>query len=169
MKLGINTGYKYKPVLDDVHQNMNPKQQLIDLYKNILSSKGKEVVLITENFDHKTATKFKKPENAGEKKFANYDFRTLKNKYGVDEVLFVDVNYGIMVSYYSMIETGRSAYIFTRSEIVNLNDNALLLGNTNIQSNVIKGKWNTPPYENVKNNIKIIIDKTIAAEQNIIK
>ena len=66
------------------------------MYTEILKSKGKEVVLIDEKFDAKTAPKFDKSNADKSKKYSNYDFRALKSKYGVDEVLFVNVNYGIM-------------------------------------------------------------------------
>ena len=110
LDLALTSGDKYQPVLANIDKTMNPQQDLINMYTEILKSKGKEVILIDEKFDAKTAPKFDKSNADKSKKYSNYDFRALKSKYGVDEVLFVNVNYGMMISYYSMIETGRAAY-----------------------------------------------------------
>lgn len=37
---------------------IHPKEELIAMYSEILQSKGKEIVIIDEKFDPKTATKF---------------------------------------------------------------------------------------------------------------
>ena len=51
---------------------MNPQQDLINMYTEILKSKGKEVVLIDEKFDAKTAPKFDKSNADKSKKYSNY-------------------------------------------------------------------------------------------------
>lgn len=170
LDMALTSGDKYQPVLAHIHKNMNPQQDMISMYSEILKSKGKEVIVIAESFDAKKATKFNKPENAGEKKYYDYDFRELKSKYGIDELLLVDVYYGIMVSYYSMFETGRSAHSAFNTKLINLNDNSLLLSNYNPQITPIKGKWDVPPvYDNVTNNMKTTLENSYAVEKTVVK
>ena len=148
LDLAVTSGEKYQPLLDLAKKSQDPKQDLISMYSEILRSKGKEVVIITDIFDPKTAEKFKGDKLEG-KKYSNYDFRYLKAKYNIDEVAFVNVNWGVIISYYSMIETGRAGYTYIDNRIVNLNDNTLYFANDNVKNAVIKGKWNTPPnYDN---------------------
>lgn len=170
LDLALTSGDKYQPVLAYVEKNQNPKQNLIDIYTEALKAKGKDVVLITDSFDYKTAAKFDKSGQDQNKKFAKYDLRALKAKYGIDEVLFTEVNYGLMISYYSMIETGRSGYSSINSKIVNLTDNSLIMDNYNTQITPLKGKWDVPPaYENVSTNVKTTLDKAYEAEKALLK
>jgi predicted small secreted protein len=131
--------------------------------------KGKEVVLITDTFDAKTAKKYDGIKVEG-KKYSNYNFTYLKNKYNVDELLFVNLKWGVMISYYSMIETGREGFCYFDTRLVNTSDNSLHLSNNNSQFSIIKGKWNVEPeYENAVSNIKIALDKAIEIEKGLLK
>jgi lysylphosphatidylglycerol synthetase-like protein (DUF2156 family) len=65
----------------------------------------------------------------------------LKTTNNVDEILFVKVRHGLLVSYYGLIETGKQGYVNIGTEIVDLGDNALLQQG-NIQTVAsIKGNW----------------------------
>ena len=57
LDLALTSGDKYQPVLANIDKTMNPQQDLINMYTEILKSKGKEVILIDEKFDAKTAPK----------------------------------------------------------------------------------------------------------------
>jgi len=165
LDLAVTSGDKYQPLLDYVKGQINPKQDLITLYVQAMRDRGQEVVVIDEGFDAKNASKFK-GEKAEGKKYSTYDLGYLKNKYNVDNVIFVNMNWGIMVSYYSMIETGRAAFAYIDTKVVNLDDQSLYYSNPEAQSIVIKGKWNTPPaYENAAGKIREAVDKTIEAER----
>jgi hypothetical protein len=59
-----------------------------------------------------------------EQKYSKKDYRNLKTN-NVDEIMFVKVKYGILVSYYGMIELDKR-YVNTATEVVDLNDNSLL-------------------------------------------
>lgn len=168
LDLALTSGDKYTPLLKIAEENYDPKVEMEQMYSDILSSKGKEVVLISEKFDPKTAPKFKGEKVEG-KKYFNYDFRDLKSKYNVDEIIFVNLMWGVQVSYYSMIETGRSGFANFDTKIVNLDDNSLYLSNTNVQLVPIKGKWNTPPnYEIAEKAIKEALDRGLEKEKTIL-
>jgi hypothetical protein len=61
-----------------------------------------------------------------EQKNSKKDYRNLKTTNNVDEIMFVKVKYGILVSYYGMIELDKQGYVNTATEVVDLNDNSLL-------------------------------------------
>ena len=88
----------------------------------------------------------------------------------MDDVVFVTVNWGVMISYYSMIETGRTGYISISNRVINLKDNSLYFSNDNSQIDIIKGKWNTPPnYDNAIDRIQGAVNKAIEVEKTIFK
>lgn len=171
LDLALTSGDKYEPPLKLATEKLNPKENLLQLYSDLLTSKGKEVVIINDEFDRKNATRIKSAEKAYDnKKYFSYDLKNLKEKYGVDEVLFVDVNWGLMIGYYSMIETDRSGFARFDTSIVNTTDNSLYLSHQNIKLNKIKGKWKTPPeYENIISTIKQTLEDAIEEEKTIFK
>ena len=169
LDLAVTSGDKYQPLLDLAKEKIVFKNDLTAIYSEALKAKGKEVIIINEIFDPKTATKFKGDKAEG-KKYAYYDLRNLKEKYGVDDVIFVNVNWGVMISYYSMIETGRGGYIYLDNNVVNTADNTLYFAQNNVKMEIIKGKWNTPPnYDNAIGKITEAVNKALDAEKNIFK
>jgi hypothetical protein len=64
-------------------------------------------------------------ENQIRTKYSKKDYRNLKTTNNVDEIMFVKVKYGILVSYYGMIELDKQGYVNTATEVVDLNDNSL--------------------------------------------
>ncbi len=169
LDMAVTSGDKYQPMLDLAKEKITFKDDLISIYSESLKAKGKEVVIIDEVFDPKTAAKFKGDKAEG-KKYSYYDLRNLKEKYGVDDVIFVNVNWGVLISYYSMIETGRAGYIYLDNNVVNTTDNTLYFAQNNVKMEIIKGKWNTPPnYENALGKIAEAVNKAIEVERNIFK
>ena len=66
------------------------------MYTDLLSLKGKEIIVLDETFDPKTTPKMKGSDKTDDsKKYSNYDFRYFKEIYVIDEVLFVNLNWGI--------------------------------------------------------------------------
>jgi len=165
LDMAVTSGDKYKEALDLMGQNIHPKEELTGIYSEIFKAKGKEVVIIDEKFDHKTAKKFA-GEKAEGKKYSNYDFSDLKTKYGVDELLFVNVNYGFMISYYGMIETGKMAHAAVDTKIIDLNDQHLILANQNFKNEVLK-KWKDNNYENSLQGVRTALDKVETEEKAV--
>ena len=169
LDLAVTSGDKYQPMLDLAKEKITFKDELIAIYSETLKTRGKEVIIIDEKFDGKTAAKFKGDKIEG-KKYSYYDLRSLKEKYGVDDVIFVNVNWGVIISYYSMIETGRAGYIYLDNNVVNTTDNTLYFAQNNVKMEIIKGKWNTPPnYENALGKISEAVNKGIEVERTIFK
>jgi len=165
LDMALTPGNKYKEPLDIVDKEINPEIKISELYQEIFNTNNKSLKIIDATIDFDNLEKFQKPES--EKDFYKFDLRDLKTKYNIDELLLVYVNYGLLISYYGFIETGRLGYCQISSEIINLDDNSLIYKNQSISRETMKGKWNTPPqYENLTNTIKKAIDNSIQQEQS---
>ncbi|MCJ8153644.1 hypothetical protein MKJ01_07685 [Chryseobacterium sp. SSA4.19] len=165
LDMAVTSGDKYQEGLNVIREQIKPKEELISLYTEILKSKGKEVVIIDETFDAKTAPKFEGPKAEG-KKYSRYDYSNFKKKYNVDELLVTDVHYGFMISYYGMIETGKMAHVLLNTSLVNLNDQSLILSDMNMKNEVLK-KWKDNNYENSVQGVRKALDKAKEEEKNV--
>jgi hypothetical protein len=172
LDLALTSGDKFKIPLETIEPKINAKEKFNSLYTNIFSQKGKQMIVLNETSKDsidKNLKKFVKPTDSGGKKYFKYDMRFMKAKYGIDELLVSDVNYGILVSYYSMIEIGKNGHAVLSTVIVNLDDNSLLYSNPSTATTEIKGKWNVAPYNDLENSINEAINLTIEQEKNKIK
>ncbi|HCD9236053.1 TPA: hypothetical protein NEG48_003073 [Elizabethkingia anophelis] len=163
LDMALTSGKKYKEVLTVVENNIQPKDELINLYSEILQSKGKEFIILEDKFDAKTAIKFKGTKEKG-KRYPVYDFSNLKSKYGIDELLFVDVKYGFLTSYYGMIELGTEAHASLNTNLINLSDNTLVMSNTNEKNENLKD-WKKDNYKFSLQNIRTALDKAEEEEK----
>lgn len=165
LDMAVTSGDKYQEGLNAIGEQIKPKDELISLYSEILKSKGKEVVIIDEAFDPKTAPKFEGTKAEG-KKYSRYDFSSYKNKYNVDELLVTDVNYGFMISYYGMIETGKMAHVLLNTSLINLTDQSLILSDMNMKNEALK-KWKDNNYENSVQGVRKALDKAKEEEKTV--
>jgi hypothetical protein len=172
LDLALTSGDKFKIPLDTVERRIKANEKFTNLYTSIFSAKNKKLIILSENVKdslEKNLKKFVKPENAQGKKYYQYDMRFLKEKYGIDELLVSNVSYGILVSYYSMIEIGKNGQTLVNTVIVNLDDNSLLYANPSSAVTEIKGKWNVAPYESLEKSIDESINLATIQEQNKIR
>jgi hypothetical protein len=165
LDMAVTSGDKYQEALNLIGEKIHPKEELIKMYSEILQSKGKQIVIIDEKFDPKTATKFSGAKAEG-KKYSRYDFSDLKSKYNVDELLFVDVNHGFMISYYGMIETGKMAHTFLNTSLVDLSDQSLVMSSSNMKNVALK-KWKDNNYESSIQGVRSTLDQAKEEEKNI--
>lgn len=157
LDMALTMGNKYRQPLKNVEAVVNPTEKLKFEIAKVLQAKNKQYDFIEENIDF---NKIKKFEKTGEGKFYNKDIREFKSKYNVDEVMIIQVNYGLLVSYYSMIEIGWQGQAVISNSVVDLNNNALLFQDRVSALEKLKGKWNTPPsYQNLITAIKDAINK----------
>lgn len=161
----VTSGDKYQEALNLIGEKIHPKEELIAMYSEILKSKGKEVVIIDEKFDSKTAKKFNGTKAEG-KKYSRYDFSDLKAKYNIDELLFADVNHGFMISYYGMIETGKMAHTFLNTSLIDLSDQSLVMSSLNMKNVTLK-KWKDNNYESSIQGVRSTLDQAKAEERDI--
>lgn len=165
LDMAVTSGDKYQEALNLIGENIHPKDELITIYSEIFKSKGKEIVIIDEPFNFKTAKKFSGQKVEG-KKYSDYDFSELKSKYGIDELLFANVNYGFLISYYGMIETGKMAHAAVDTRIIDLADQHLVMAHQNFKNEVLK-KWKDNNYQNSIKGVRTALDKVEAEEKTI--
>ena len=160
LDMALTSGNRFTASLKEIEPKMHIKERLKDEMTKILNSKSKEFVYVDENFDYEKLAKFSSPKSP--KDFSKKDFRVLKTTYNVDEIIYVRANYGLLVSYYGMIETGKEGYVSINSQIINLEDNSLMHAETVFESVDIKGNWKEgEEYSNLKTAINLALDKGI--------
>jgi hypothetical protein len=160
LDMALTPGNRFTKPLKKVEPIFNLNETLKTEITSILNSKNKQFQFITENFDYKTLNKFEKPNS--NKKYSKKDFRNLKTTNNVDEIMFVKVKYGILVSYYGMIELDKQGYVNIATEVVDLNDNSLLQQETFQTAAKINGNWKEgEDFENLKNSIQDAINGSI--------
>lgn len=165
LDMAMTAGKKFQEPIRVVGENYDPTMKIKELYQGIFDSKGKSMNEIDFYYDIQTMSKFEKPSSSN-KKYHKFDVTSLKEK-GIDELLIVNVRYGLAVSYYGFIETGYFGHCTINSEIIDLTDNSVIYKDISAINEKIKGKWETPPdYENLKNSISVAVDKTIQLENN---
>ncbi|WP_026904374.1 hypothetical protein [Pedobacter glucosidilyticus] len=160
LDMALTPGDKYTKPLQTIEPQVNPFSLLKNEISDILKSRNKDFILIDINLKDENFSKFDTPDT--DKKYYKKDIRALKSKYNVDEILYAEVKYGILVSYYSMIEIDRQGYMNISTSIIDLQDNSLLLSDRISSVAPIKGNWKKEPeYLNLKTSIQNAIDKTI--------
>lgn len=160
LDMAISSGRKYKDPLKSIEKNINPKENTKLFLERVLNSKNKKYEFIDFVYKPKDFENFNYTSNESEYYFKK-DLRALKNKLNVDELMFVNVNYGIMIDYYGAIEIGKQGYNATTISVVDLNDNKILFQDNVTSTENLKGKWNVAPFENMQNTINKANQKSI--------
>lgn len=162
LDMAISSGAKYKEALSYIGTQVDPQPSFKNAVLKKLDAKNKSYIFIEDKIDLKSFTKFNKPETDSKIKFYAKDLRSLKDTYGVDQLVIVNVRYGLTIGYYSMIETGKGGSSYVTTEAIDLNNNALLYKDTYAKVIQFKGKWDTPPhYEKLKENVEQAVDQSI--------
>jgi hypothetical protein len=160
LDMALTPGNRFTEPLKKVEPKFNLNETLKTEISNILNSKNKQFLFIDEKIDYQNLTKFEKPNS--DKKYSKKDFRNLKTSNNVDEIMFVKVKYGLLVSYYGMIELDKQGYVNIGTEVVDLSDNSLLQ-QENFQTVAnMNGNWKKgEDFENLKNSIQDAINSSL--------
>lgn len=163
LDIAFTPGSRFKKPLRSIEPKLNFKNTLKIEISKLLTSKNKAFAFIEENFDYKALKKFGQ-KGTETKKFSKKDFRTLKKEHNVDEILYLNARYGLLVQYYGFIEIGKQGYTNITTEIIDLEDNSLLQRERIFNTENIKGSWKkgNENYDNMKNAIQKSIEKSIA-------
>lgn len=160
LDMALTPGNRFTVPLKKVEPRFNLNETLKLEITNILNAKNKQFQFISEKIDIKSLNKFEKPN--ADKKYSKKDFRNLKTTNSVDEIMFVKVKYGILVSYYGMIELDKQGYVNIAMEVVDLSDNSLLQQENFQTVAKVNGNWKKgEDFENLKNSIQDAINSTI--------
>lgn len=152
---------KFDTVLTVLEPRLDPIDTAKAVYQEVYSRKGKTVVMI-DDIDPKSFPDFIAPKGT-DKKYLRKDVQSLKEKYGVEDLVLIIIDYGIEVHYKYGIETYREGVSSVNTNIISLRDNSFIVNEITPAAVRISGKWNTPPgYENVTAAIQRAIRKSIA-------
>ena len=166
-----HAGDKYDKPLRIIEPELNPTERFKKLYIDAFSAKGKEIIVLNERLDKKRLdslpkAKIVKPNSESEKVYYKKDLRFLKQKYGIDEVLIVHIQYGVSSEFSYAIETSRNAQTYVHPEIVSVKDNSILFRNNYKIKQPLQRNWDVPPdYEMLKKCIQATIDRAFIEEQ----
>ena len=156
----LTSGKRFKNPLEIMESNINFRDSLEKEITNILKSNKKQFLFIPDVVDIDSFNNFEKPDF--KMKYFKKDLSALKNRYNIDEILYVEASYGILVSYYGYMETGRQGFASIDTKIIDLNNNGLLQQEYIKGKVEIEGKWNQgKDYENLQNAIQEAIQESI--------
>lgn len=160
LDVALTSGNRFSEPLKQIEPKFNLQEKMEAEVAAILKSKNKQFQFITETVNYTALDKFEKPNS--DKKYSKRDFRKLIATNNVDEILYVKVKYGILVSYYGMIELDKQGYTNITSELVDLSDNSLLGLETFQTATKMQGNWKKgDDYANLTNAIQEAIDKSL--------
>lgn len=161
LDMALTPGNRFTEPLKKVEPKFNLHENLKSEIKNILNAKNKQFQFIDQKIDYQNLIKFEKPNS--DKKYSKKDFRNLKASNNVEEILVVNVKYGILVSYYGFIELDKQGYVNIGTEIIDLTDNSLLQ-QENFQSVAkMNGNWKKgEEFGNLTKSIQDAIDNSIS-------
>ncbi len=164
LDMALTPGDRFTIGLKRVEPKLNLKETLKNEISHIFNSKHKQFKIINENIVYEYLYQFEKPNSA--KKYSKKDFMYLKSKYNVDEILHVHANYGLLVSYYGMIELDKQGYVNIATEVVDLSDNSLLQKISFQTVAKMNGNWKKgEDFDNLKNSIQDAINNSIITLQ----
>ena len=157
--------HKYDAPLQAVDPKLDPDKKFRRMYLNLFESKGKNISQVDDQFDEKQFTKFEAPDR--NKEYYKVDIRQLKDKYNVDELMIVAVDYGLNQNYSGAFEAGKGGYAHVVSSIINLNDNSIIYKGESWGNGKLKSKWDTPPdYEFLREAIDAAINQAVETEKS---
>lgn len=149
LDMALTPGNRFHEPLKAVEPQLNCKEVLKIELQKAMNSKNKPSEFLELTMNVNALGKFETKDKS--KKYANIDYRKLKDTYQVDEILHVKVKYGLLVSYYGVIETGKEGFCEINSSIIDLEDNSLLQKETLKSINPINGNWKKGDnYANLK-------------------
>lgn len=156
-----NPNNKFYVGLSKIKSNFTFKESLKKEITNALTKKNKTFEIISDNFNDASLTKFESPNL--EVDYPKLDFRFMKEKYNVDEILFIKVhNYGLLLVYSGVLLVTKKGHTIIDTQIIDLKDNSLLQQKRFETNTGIKGGWNSGGnYKNLQTAIQSTIDKSI--------
>jgi len=160
LDMALTPGNRFTEPLKKVEPKFNFNETLKSEITSILNAKNKQFQFIDQKIDYQNLTKFEKPNS--DKKYSKKDFRNLKASNNVDEILFVKVKYGILVSYYGMIELDKQGYVNIGTEVIDLTDNSLLQQEIFQTVAKMNGNWKKgEDFENLTSSIQDAINSSL--------
>ena len=156
--------HKYDAQLEAVDPKLDPEKKFRRMYLSLLESKGKNITQVDDQFNREEFPEFNTPDKSRE--YFESDIRSLKDKYNVDELMIVTVDYGLNQNYSGAFEAGKGGYAHVVASIVSLDDNSIIYKGETWGNGKLKSKWDTPPdYEYLREAIDAAINQAVETEK----
>jgi hypothetical protein len=162
LDMALTPGDRFQEPLKQVEKQMNIKAQLQKDIASILTVCKKPFQIITDTIYLDDKPTYEGPDI--KKKYAKDDWRSVKEQFKIDEVMLVKLDYGLLVSYYGFIETGKQTFATIQTEIVDLSDNSLIEKGRIGKKAPIVGNWSEGKnYSNMKQSLDEAYGKLLNA------
>jgi hypothetical protein len=162
--MAVTNNTKYDTQLKVVDPKLHPERKFKTMYSNLFESRGKSLKIVDIDLNGEHLRAFSSPD--GEKKYYKADIRSLKDKYNIDELMIVTIDYGLNQNYSGMFEAGKGGYAHVISQIVNLADNSIIYKGEAWGNGRLEKGWDTPPdYEPLRMAIDAAINQAIESER----
>lgn len=161
LDVALTPGTKFLEPLAAVDKQLDLRTYLKDFLNSAFADSKKELTLLSEDFVTDSVNKYKNAAFEQGVKYYKYDLGSYKDL-GVDEILVVEANYGILASYYGFIQTDIHALTELRVSIVRMHDNSLIYSRKSRGLHPIPPKWKSPPeYKSLEVSIKAAMIKSL--------
>lgn len=156
-----NSNNKFYVGLSKIKANIIFKESLKKETSNALTNKNKTFEIISDNFNDDSLTKFEAPTLVVP--HTKSDFKFIKEKYKVDEIVLIKVNnYGLLLVYSGVLLATKKGQTLIDVQKMDLKNNSLLQQKRFETNTAIKSDWTSRgDYENLQTAIQTTIDKSI--------
>ena len=160
----VTDNTKYDTQLTAVDSKLHPEKKFKTMYSNLFESKGKTIKVVDVEFDKEQYGVFSSP--GGDKEYYESDIRSFKDKYNIDELMIVTIDYGLNQNYSGMFEAGKGGYAHIMTQIVNLTDNSVIYKAETWGNGRLENDWDTPPdFEPLRMAIDAAINQAVESER----
>lgn len=158
----LTPGNRFKEPLKKVEPRIKVTEKMEAEIEAILKFYKKPYQLISENLNLENLEPF--DEKQPGKVYANKDYRKFKSTHQIDELMIISVSFGMIVSYYGMIEIGKDGFAYVWIDTFDLEDNSIIQKEKYSTYSRIKGNWKGgDDYEKLVDAIQDAVDKAVKA------
>jgi len=154
---------KYDSALQKIQPYVDPTELAKTTYKDIYTSKGKEVVML--DIDYNSVPDFARPN----KKWPTKDVRTMQETYGINSLVHITLDYGMEIKMTYGIVTRKAARCRIITDIITTSGNMYIVHDVStISLQKIEDGWNNPPdYTTLQTAVKLAIQEAIIKQKQI--
>ncbi len=144
------------------NEKANPTVRLKEFYINQLKSSGFEFVIIPEELNEQNFPLLNSKKN----RFFRLNVSTLKNKYNINKVLIVNIQFGFEFEHVGVLGGDKRTSISINNFVVDINNNEIYRKFTveNIKNIKKKDLINPPDYPNIVESMDRLLNERIYPE-----
>lgn len=161
LDVALTPGNKFIEPLNVVDKQLDLKTYVKDFLNSAYTDSDKSIKVISYDFFPAVLKKYKNAAYEQGKRYYTYDLSSYKDR-GVEEMVVIEANYGILASYYGFIQTDIRSMSELKVKIVHLHDNSLIYSRKSRGLHPIPQGWKSPPeYKSLEVSIKAAMIKSL--------